>query len=165
MRHNINLAQLQNINHHLFTGRFYPMTGQVFLGDLVVLLRYCFGVNLRRVKSIRKELDETNVAYEGTANGKTYSDRSEKKGTRGIAGEDTRLKTEAGIKCAEEVVLTWVKRLATSRPNVFQQDSEPCHPSRKKQSCLSGNFCDFTFYIGSPNALHCNNLDCYSDFQ
>ena len=37
------------------------------------------------------------------------------------------LNTEAHIKCREEVVMLWIKRVADGRPYVWQQDSAPCH--------------------------------------
>lgn len=41
---------------------------------------------------------------------------------------------EAYIKCLEEVVLLWVKKVAVERPYVWQQASAPCHTSRRTQS-------------------------------
>ncbi|XP_052832535.1 uncharacterized protein LOC128250757 [Octopus bimaculoides] len=68
-----------------------------------------------------------------------------------------RINMEAYIKCLEEVVLSWVKRVAVRRPYVWQQDSAPCHTNKKTQSWLSDNFCAHR----SHNSPHCNPLDYY----
>ena len=42
-----------------------------------------------------------------------------------------RLNTETYIKCPEEVVLTWIKRMTDGIPYALQQASEPCQVSRR----------------------------------
>ena len=47
-----------------------------------------------------------------------------------------RLNMEAYVKCLEEM-------LSARRPHIWQQDSVPCHTSRRTQCWLSKNFCDY----------------------
>ena len=78
-----------------------------------------------------------------------------------IFSHGLRLNTEADVKCLEEVLLPWIERLtAWRRPYVWQQDSVPCHTSRK--SWLSENFCNhMTPNTWLPNSLDCNSLGYY----
>ena len=50
------------------------------------ILQY-FGINLRTVQRIQKDLDEFNGDYESTATWKSYSGFSDKKKTPGFVGE------------------------------------------------------------------------------
>ena len=44
------------------------------------------------------------------------------------------------IKCLDEVVLTWIEKMAAGRP--WQENCEPCHTGKKTQCLLWGNFFD-----------------------
>ena len=46
------------------------------------------------------------------------------------------LNTKAYIKCPEELVLTWIKKVASGRLYVWQQYPEPCHRSREMKCKL-----------------------------
>ncbi|QQP52271.1 Uncharacterized protein FKW44_004373, partial [Caligus rogercresseyi] len=59
------------------------------------------------------------------------------------------------------VVAPWIKKVAAGRPYVFQQDSAPCHTSRKTQKWLSENLDDYT----SPNIWLPNSPDCNQGYQ
>ena len=73
-----------------------------------------------------------------------------------------RLNTEAYIKCLEEVVPPWIKRVAAQRLYAWQQISVPYHTSRRTQCWLRKNFCDHvTSNNWSPNSLNCSPLDYY----
>ena len=53
-----------------------------------------------------------------------------------------RLNMEACIKCLEEVVLPWIKRIAAGRHYVLQQDSVLCPTCKRTQCWLWENFCN-----------------------
>lgn len=73
-----------------------------------------------------------------------------------------RLNTDGYIKCLEEVVLPWIKGVAGERPYAWQQDSAPCHTSRRSLAWLSDNFSDhITPDMWPPNSPDCNPLDYY----
>ena len=62
----------------------------------------------------------------------------------------------------EEVVLCWIKWVASSRVCIRQQDPVPCPTSRRTKSWLSENFCDhITLNIWPPNSPDCNPHDYY----
>ena len=61
--------------------------------------------------------------------------------------EGLRLNSDAYVKLLITVVKPWITRAAIGRPNVWQQDSTPCHISGKSKKWLSANFYDYT----SPN--------------
>ena len=64
---------------------------------------------------------------------------------------------ETHIKCLEEIMMTWIERVSAGRSYFWQQDSEPCHTSRRIQSWLSENFCDHIIpNIWPPNLPDCN---------
>ena len=48
------------------------------------------------------------------------------------------------LKVLEMHLLLWICKVAAGRPYVQQQDSAPCHTSRKMQLWLSDNFVDFS---------------------
>ena len=74
-----------------------------------------------------------------------------------------RLSKEFCIKCLEEVVLPWIERGPYRGIYTWQQDSTPCHTSRRTQSCLQENFCNLiiTPNIWLPSSSDCNGLDYY----
>ena len=73
-----------------------------------------------------------------------------------------RLNTEGYIQVLSEVVKPWIDRVARGRPYVWQQDSAPCHTSRKTQAWLSENFVDHTGPdIWPPSSPDCNPLDFF----
>ncbi|QQP57794.1 Putative LOC100197594, partial [Caligus rogercresseyi] len=43
----------------------------------------------------------------------------------------------------KKIVLPWIKKVAGERPWVWQQDSAPCHVSKKSQDLLAANTYDF----------------------
>lgn len=81
-------------------------------------------MNLRTMLSIQKELDECSGDYEIKAVMKTHSDRSDKIIPE-LVGEGLELITESYIKCYEEVVLPWFKRVFAGNPYFWQPDSLP----------------------------------------
>ena len=50
-----------------------------------------------------------------------------------------RVDSDAYIGVLKTSVKPWMDEVATGRPYVFQQDSAPCHASRKTQSWLLEN--------------------------
>ena len=56
--------------------------------------------------------------------------------------EGLRLDTDGYIGVLRDVVKPWIDRVADGRLYVWQQDSAPCHTSRKTQAWLSENFVD-----------------------
>ena len=58
-----------------------------------------------------------------------------------------RLNSEGYVALMKDVVAPWIKKVAAGRPYVFQQDSAPCHTSRKTQKWLAENLDDYM----SPN--------------
>ena len=46
-------------------------------------------------------------------------------------------KMETYTKCLEELVFTWIERVAAKKPYVWQQDTTPCHTSKKTEFGLS----------------------------
>lgn len=76
--------------------------------------------------------------------------------------EGLRLDTDGYIRVLTEVVKPWIDRVAAGRPYVWQQDSAPCHTSRKTQAWLSENFDDHTGpEVWPPSSPDCNPLDFY----
>ena len=72
------------------------------------------------------------------------------------------LDSEGYVALMRDVVAPWIKKVATERPYVFQQDSAPCHTSRKTQKWLSENLEDYTSpNIWPPNSPNCNPCDFY----
>lgn len=62
-----------------------------------------------------------------------------------------RLLTDVYIMYVEELVLVWVKKVATGK-SCLERDYATCHTNSKNKSCLSGNFCDRNpLYIRPPN--------------
>ena len=60
------------------------------------------------------------------------------------------------------VAKPWITRVANDRSYVWQQDSAPCHTSRKRQKQLSANFYDFTSTnVWPPNFPDLNPMDYY----
>ena len=59
------------------------------------------------------------------------------------------------LKVLEMQLLLWIRKVATGRPYVWQQDSAPCHTSRKMQLWLSNNFVNFF----PPDVWPTNSLD------
>ena len=75
---------------------------------------------------------------------------------------DHRLNTEAFIKWLEEIELPWIERVTTGRPYIWKQASVPCQTSRRTESCLWENLCDYiTPNIWPPHSPDCNPLDYY----
>ncbi|QQP36730.1 Uncharacterized protein FKW44_021914 [Caligus rogercresseyi] len=73
-----------------------------------------------------------------------------------------RLDSEEYVALMRDVVAPWIKKVAAGRPYVFQQDSAPCHTSRKTQKWLSENLDDYTSpNIWLPNSPDCNPCDFY----
>ncbi|QQP52414.1 Uncharacterized protein FKW44_004561 [Caligus rogercresseyi] len=73
-----------------------------------------------------------------------------------------RLDSEGYVALMRDVVAPWIKKVAARRPYVFQQDSAPCHTSRKTQKWLSENLDDYTSpNIWLPNSPDCNPCDFY----
>ena len=76
--------------------------------------------------------------------------------------EGLRLDTNGYIRVLSEVVRPWIDQAAAGRPFVWQQDSAPCHTSRKTQAWLSENFVDHTGPdIWPPSSPDCNPLDFF----
>ena len=69
-----------------------------------------------------------------------------------------RFNMEVYIKCLEEVVLPWIKRVAAEKFYIWQKDYVPCNTSGKTQCWMSENFCD---HIWLPNSPDCSPLDYY----
>ena len=66
------------------------------------------------------------------------------------------------LKVLEMHVLPWIRKVADGRPYVWQQDSAPCHTSRKTQLWLSNNFVDFVSpHVWPPNLLDLNPIDFF----
>ena len=60
------------------------------------------------------------------------------------------------------VVKPWILRVARGRPFVWQQDSAPCHTSRRSQMWLSNKIFDYTSpNIWPSNSPGCNLCDYY----
>ena len=56
----------------------------------------------------------------------------------------------------------WIKRLAARRLYIWQQDSAPCHISRRTQFSQSENFCNhIASNIWLPNLLLCKSYPSY----
>ena len=73
-----------------------------------------------------------------------------------------RLNTDGYIDLLTNVVKPWILGVARGRPFVWQQDSAPCHTSRRSQMWLSNNFFDYTSpNIWPPNSPDCNPCDYY----
>ena len=47
--------------------------------------------------------------------------------------------------------LSWIERILAGKPYVWQQDSEPCHTSRKILCWLWENFCDHLTIFTNPS--------------
>ena len=139
-------------------------------------LSECFGVNLRTVQRIWEELGESNGDYEGTTARETNSARSDKKRTpefveeikttigndpsnsmRAI-GRDTRVSefTQQADDSAQDIPYFSYKMRKD------QQDSAPCHTSRRTLAWLSDNFSKhITPDMWPPNTPVSNPLDYY----
>ena len=66
-----------------------------------------------------------------------------------IFQHDPRLNTGTYINFLEEVVLSWIERVAAGRPYIWQQESAPYHTSWRSQCWRWKNFCDHII----PNIL------------
>ena len=65
-------------------------------------------------------------------------------------------------KVLEMHILPWIHKVADGRPYVWQQDSAPCHTSRKTQLWLSNNFIDFVLpHVWPPNLPNLNPMDFF----
>ena len=70
------------------------------------------------------------------------------------------------LKVLEMPVLPWIHKVAAGRPHVWQQDSAPCHTSRKTQLWLSNNFINFVPPdVWPPNSLDLNPMDFFVGAQ
>ena len=72
------------------------------------------------------------------------------------------MNSDANVELLITVVNPWLTRVANGRPYVRQQDSSPCHTSRKSQKWLLANFYK---YISPndwpPNSTDLNAMDYY----
>jgi len=79
-----------------------------------------------------------------------------------IFPQGLRVNTEVYLDVLEHVVLPWIKNTIGDRPFVWQQDSAPCHTSRRSQKWISEHFCDFTPPdVWPPNSPDLNPMDFY----
>lgn len=79
-----------------------------------------------------------------------------------IFPQGLKVTTEVYIEVLESVVLPWIKEKLGDRPFVWQQDSAPCHTSRKSQKWLGDNFFDFTSPdVWPPNSPDLNPMDYF----
>ena len=73
-----------------------------------------------------------------------------------------KVNTEEYLKVLEMHVLPWIRKVAAGRPYVWQQDSAPCHTSRKAQAWLSDKFYDFVPPdVWPPNSPDLNPMDFF----
>lgn len=76
--------------------------------------------------------------------------------------EGLRLNSDGYVELLNTVVKPWITRVANGRPFVWQQDSAPCHTSRKSQKWLAENFYDFASpNVWPPNSPDLNPMDYY----
>ena len=79
-----------------------------------------------------------------------------------IFPQGLRVNTEAYLEVLEAVVLPWIRETLGERPFVWQQDSAPCHTSRKSQRWLGDHFFDFTTPdVWPPNSPDLNPMDFF----
>ena len=72
------------------------------------------------------------------------------------------LKSNAYMELLITVVKPWITSAANGRPYVWQQDSAPCHTSRKCKKWLSANLNDYTIpNVWPPNSPDLNPMDYY----
>ncbi len=70
--------------------------------------------------------------------------------------------TEVYIEVLQTHVKPWIEEVAAGRPYVWQQDSAPCHTSRKSQKWLSDNFFEFVAPdVWPPNSPDLNPMDYF----
>ena len=73
-----------------------------------------------------------------------------------------RLNTGANVKCTEDLVQPFIKGVAANWTYDLQQNSVPCHTSKKTHSWVLKTFCNpSTPNIWPPNSPNCNPLDYY----
>ena len=73
----------------------------------------------------------SNGDYEDTAARKTRSDGSDKKITPEFVGKSLRINTGVYIKCLQEVLVTWVKRVAAGRLRLSHMQDNPVMVARQ----------------------------------
>ena len=79
-----------------------------------------------------------------------------------IFQQGLRLDTTGYIELLETVVKPWIDSVSAGRPYVWQQDSAPCHTSRKSLQWISSNFRDYASPdVWPPNSPDCNPCDYY----
>ena len=73
-----------------------------------------------------------------------------------------RVTSEIYLTVMKEVVLPWIKKVAKDRPWVWQQDSAPCHVSKKSLEWLAENCYDFISKdIWPPSSPDLNPMDYF----
>ncbi|KAK8374093.1 hypothetical protein O3P69_019943, partial [Scylla paramamosain] len=139
------------------------------------------------VRTVTRELISSDYDCEGAAERKHHSRRSDtardaefvtqlramvdedpSRSMRSIArelqvSEGTWLRSsEVSIEVLQTHVKPWIEEVAAGRPYVWQQDSAPCHTSRKSQKWLSDNFFDFVAPdVWPPNSPDLNPMDYF----
>ena len=120
--------------------------------------------SLNTVKTIRHELENCNGDYETVARRKqhtiwlcSYSRIPRKSAEKSVGGP-----SDAYVELLNTVVQPWITKVANGRPNVWQQDSAPCHTSGKSKKWLSARFYDYTSpNVWPPNSPDLNTMDYY----
>ena len=73
-----------------------------------------------------------------------------------------RVDTEIYLQVMDTVVLPWIKQVAQDRPWVWQQDSVPCHVSKRSLTWLEEHCYDFvTKDKWPPSSLDLNPMDYF----
>ena len=66
----------------------------------------------------------------------------------------------AYLEVLEAVALPWIKEKLGDRPFIWQQESAPCHTSKKSQRWLGDHFCVLTTPdVWPPNSPDLNPMD------
>lgn len=79
-----------------------------------------------------------------------------------IFDKGSKLNSEAYIEVLKNVVKPWMDEVAGGRPYVFQQDSAPCHASKKTQAWLFENvYHHWSPDLWPPNSPDLNPLDYF----